>query len=534
MYGHFKRGLLSLLGSDSQAAVPTYRFVRALPFISELGLATLHFEQFLPAVVHLIPRELLRTTEKALRDLSLLVTYVAGRKTPAKLIELRKRRRGYPDSVLVALGTVQLYDEVMPPLRQALMDVCSAHDTNCGEGYAAVANGALDRLPPGVAAASRALAALQRCMDATQAQCKDLRSAAEGHMRMRQETLVQPALQSLALTFNFAVQDEESETFAGGTADKARRNARPSQQPLSIPVQEQAAADLAAMADEEAKEVTEMESNLNEQKDEGEGEGEEEEEEEEEGNEALDPTAKIWARPREYRVTTIAGSGTVGFVDHSFYVSVDGKETKTPARRGTKDTREKKEPTKEEKRKEERAAARRLMPASLNYPYAAVQLSNGTIVVSDSKNHAIRFVDEEGRLSTILGRHGAGTLTGNVKRAALNEPKGLCVLKDGGVVVVDSGNHRICILDRDLSQLHHLAGAGIMWHKDGKLQEARFRFPSHVLCLPDGRLVVADTGNHCLRILDLKTVMQPCETTPPPPLSRHPLLYTHASIEPLQ
>ncbi|HEY6100359.1 MAG TPA: N,N-dimethylformamidase beta subunit family domain-containing protein, partial [Anaeromyxobacter sp.] len=89
------------------------------------------------------------------------------------------------------------------------------------------------------------------------------------------------------------------------------------------------------------------------------------------------------------------------------------------------------------------------------------------------------------------------------RATGLRAPSGVAVLPDGSLAVVDPRQHRVLRIDA--------AGAATVLAGDGQPgqgatafdgvpgAEARFFAPTAVLALPDGSLLVADTGNGCIR-----------------------------------
>jgi len=69
------------------------------------------------------------------------------------------------------------------------------------------------------------------------------------------------------------------------------------------------------------------------------------------------------------------------------------------------------------------------------------------------------------------------------------------------IVVADSGHHRVVVLDAD-GTVHAVVGAGVAGAADGSLASCALRLPQG-LAAHAGRLVVADTGNHLVRLVDL-------------------------------
>ena len=74
--------------------------------------------------------------------------------------------------------------------------------------------------------------------------------------------------------------------------------------------------------------------------------------------------------------------------------------------------------------------------------------------------------------------------------------------------MADHINDRIRLLSADLQEVSTVAGDGEEGHRDGAAAQARFHCPQGLALLPDGRVLVADHGNHRIRLLsaDLQQV----------------------------
>ena len=87
---------------------------------------------------------------------------------------------------------------------------------------------------------------------------------------------------------------------------------------------------------------------------------------------------------------------------------------------------------------------------------------------------------------------------------------GMLCLPDGCVLVADTGNNRIRLLSADLQEVSTVAGDGEEGHRDGAAAQARFNGPAGLALLPYGRVLVGDGEycNHCIRLLsaDLQEV----------------------------
>ncbi len=85
----------------------------------------------------------------------------------------------------------------------------------------------------------------------------------------------------------------------------------------------------------------------------------------------------------------------------------------------------------------------------------------------------------------------------------LRFPGGLALADDGTVYIADSGHHRVVAWHPDAG-IRDTWGEGTPGFADGGPVKARLRDP-HGLALTGGGLLVADSGNHALRRIDLAT-----------------------------
>ena len=147
--------------------------------------------------------------------------------------------------------------------------------------------------------------------------------------------------------------------------------------------------------------------------------------------------------------------------------------------------------------------------ARFNDVRAMLLLPDGRVLVADWWNHRIRVLSADlQQVSTVAGDGEEGHQDGGAAQAQFNRPRGLALLPDGRVVMADSGNHRIRVLSADLLQVSTVAGDGGQGHRDGTAAQAQFSYPRGLALLPDGRVLVADKYNHRIRVLsaDLQQV----------------------------
>lgn len=85
---------------------------------------------------------------------------------------------------------------------------------------------------------------------------------------------------------------------------------------------------------------------------------------------------------------------------------------------------------------------------------------------------------------------------------------GKLIVNDKGteLFVSDTSNNRIIRIDIQKNQIIEIIGKGVAGYKDGKFKEAKFNYPQG-LALNNEELYIADSGNHSIRIANLKTKM---------------------------
>lgn len=114
---------------------------------------------------------------------------------------------------------------------------------------------------------------------------------------------------------------------------------------------------------------------------------------------------------------------------------------------------------------------------------------DGTLYVADTGNDAIRVISPDGIVSTLV-------------QGELRGPVGLAVAPDGRLVAADTYNDRIVLIRRD-GTVVPIAGTGEPGYADGPGDLAQFDTPAGIAATRDGTLIVADTGNHLLRTIDV-------------------------------
>ena len=133
--------------------------------------------------------------------------------------------------------------------------------------------------------------------------------------------------------------------------------------------------------------------------------------------------------------------------------------------------------------------------------------TDGTnLYFADSEVSALRMVDftsprEEVRSLIGTGLFDFGDKDGDFGQALLQHPLGVAY-RDGVVYVADTYNHKIKAADLKARSISTLAGTGKPGV--GTAETPQFSSPGG-LCVAGDKLYIADTNNHAIRVVDVKT-----------------------------
>jgi len=136
---------------------------------------------------------------------------------------------------------------------------------------------------------------------------------------------------------------------------------------------------------------------------------------------------------------------------------------------------------------------------------SALATDGQTLYVSDAEANIIRAIDlrPNGRVRTLVGGNlfDFGDEDGTGDAVRLQHPLGLARW-NGSLLIADTYNHRIKLLDPGARSVKHFVGSGKPGQADGA--KSSFYEPGGLSVASD-RLYVADTNNHAIRVVDLKT-----------------------------
>jgi thiol-disulfide isomerase/thioredoxin len=150
----------------------------------------------------------------------------------------------------------------------------------------------------------------------------------------------------------------------------------------------------------------------------------------------------------------------------------------------------------------------------LRFPAKAVATADGTLLVADAGHHSLVELAADGQ--SVLRRIGTGrrgAADGPPEQASFAEPGGVALLPEAvaervgyHAVVADTGNHLLRGVDLDTGEVHTVGGTGAQWmggEIDGPAREIDLTSPWDLTWWePAGGVVVAMAGNHTLGLFD--------------------------------
>jgi Gluconolactonase len=148
--------------------------------------------------------------------------------------------------------------------------------------------------------------------------------------------------------------------------------------------------------------------------------------------------------------------------------------------------------------------------AQLRQPHSIAFDREGRLLICDILNHRVRRVDlKTGIIETYLGT-GERKPTPDgapIEGTPFNGPRAIDVDRDGNLYLVLREGNAVYRIDPKAKRVFHIGGTGQkgMSGDGGPAVSATLNGPKGVALSPDGSLYLADTENHAIRKIDLKT-----------------------------
>jgi streptogramin lyase len=148
--------------------------------------------------------------------------------------------------------------------------------------------------------------------------------------------------------------------------------------------------------------------------------------------------------------------------------------------------------------------------AELRQPHSIVLDRDGSLLICDIGNQRIRRLRlDTGVIDTYAGTGEAKPTPEGaaVSGAPLNGPRTMALAPNGDLYLALREGNTILRIDRRTETFHRVAGTGEQGYSgDGApALAATLRGPKGLSLAPDGRLFVADTENHAIRVIDPRT-----------------------------
>lgn len=166
-----------------------------------------------------------------------------------------------------------------------------------------------------------------------------------------------------------------------------------------------------------------------------------------------------------------------------------------------------------------------LLESSFYWPIDMTFTSEGDAYILDWNNHAVRHVDEDGTLSTVIGSGFVGDGPPDLSdlqppgalgtEIDLNHPTQLVELPTGKLLLVSWHNHKLREYDPETGLAVVTCGGAAGYKGDGEAARgAQLNQPTQVLLDDDGSLYVLDMRNQVVRKIDPDGVIDTVAGTP--------------------
>lgn len=145
--------------------------------------------------------------------------------------------------------------------------------------------------------------------------------------------------------------------------------------------------------------------------------------------------------------------------------------------------------------------------AQLNEPHSIGFDRAGNLIIADVKNHRLRKVAlPSGIITTFAGTGEKKTTPDGAPfaTAPLSGPRALDFDREGNLWLALREGNAVYKLDLAHGTIHHIAGTGKKGFSgdSGPAKDATLNGPKGIAVAPDGRVYLADTENHAIRVID--------------------------------
>lgn len=124
--------------------------------------------------------------------------------------------------------------------------------------------------------------------------------------------------------------------------------------------------------------------------------------------------------------------------------------------------------------------------------------ADGNLFVADGTNHVIKKISTDGTITVLSGAGTSGFADGKGTAAKFNYPNGIAIAKNGDLYITDSNNHRIRKVTQD-GEVTTIAGTGTSGSLEGAAATAQFYNPCGIAIDIYGNIFVADLNNSKIR-----------------------------------
>jgi sugar lactone lactonase YvrE len=144
---------------------------------------------------------------------------------------------------------------------------------------------------------------------------------------------------------------------------------------------------------------------------------------------------------------------------------------------------------------------RELITDRLRSPWDVIRW-HGHTVIAEAGRHRLWAVDRAGELQVIAGTGAEALVDGPGLEAVLAQPSALAVTADGDLAFLDAEASALRVVRAGTFAVETLAGAGLFaWGEvDGDTERARLQHPLGLVLGPGGELYIADTFNNAVRV----------------------------------